>query len=428
MVATASAEDAAANEQTQEASDEKVQRGLLSDAPEDPGNALSAIGHRKTQKNSLFPSSGLRRFHEATDRAKENLYEKTHLKLGAAFTHLFQWLTEAPLGEDTWGTASDLDILGTWEAVNRGKPAQGQLFFQIEGRWEYGTTGPERLATLGFGSLIGSGNTFSEYKPAFLPLRNLYWQQGSEEAGWAYRVGKVTPDATLSTSAHISSIISFLPTAGTGPFANALPDSGLGIFGAWFINDRVKLLGILSDANGNRFNFGDITEGDFYKAVELGVKIAPRTEKAGYSKLALWHTDGTKDGEAANGNLGPDGWGGFLKLEQELSAKGRAIGVLRYGWSSNASAVYEQQAGAHFLLYNPTGLTRLQNDLLGVAFNWAQAEVSGARAESHLEVFYRFPILPLVDTTLSYQFFINPALDPNNDNASAFSLRLRTTF
>jgi hypothetical protein len=33
-----------------------------------------------------------------------------------------------------------------------------------------------------------------------------------------------------------------------------------------------------------------------------------------------------------------------------------------------------------------------------------------------------------VDMTLSYQALINLALDPDNDFASAFGLRLRTTF
>ena len=106
----------------------------------------------------------------------------------------------------------------------------------------------------------------------------------------------------------------------------------------------------------------------------------------------------------------------------------RAVGILRYGWSSNGSAFYEEQAGAHFLLLNPSGPGRLQNDLLGVAVNWAQAAVTGARGETNFEVFYRFPIFPQVDTTLSYQSVFNPALDPNNDQASVFSLRLRTTY
>lgn len=411
-----------------EDSTKNVQHGGLSDGPEDPENLLNLINQRRTQKNSLFRIPALESIHDASDRGKENLDNAIHLNLGLAFTHLFQWLSEAPLAKDTtWGMASNLDFLGTLVLANRDKPTQGQLFFQLQGRWEYGTTGPEVLGTTSLGSLVGTANIFSAYSPIFL-LRNLYWQQGSEEAGWIYRIGKITTDATLSTSAHIASVLTFLPTAGTGPFANALTDSGLGFAVAWFINERLKLLGIISDANANRYNWGNITAGDFYKALEFGVKIAPRTSKAGYSKITVWHTDATENGEAVNGHLGPEGWGFFLKHEQELSSDGRAIGVLRYGKSFNQSAFYEQQFGAHFLLYNPSGLTRLQNDLMGVAFNWARANVSGTQGEYNVELFYRLPILPHLDTTFSYQSIIKPALDPENKHASAFGIRLRTTF
>jgi porin len=425
MGTTAGAQDASNKDDNPS---DSVHVGIMSDSPDDPENLLHSIDHRKTQKSSLISVPALYRMYEASDRGRDKLYETTGLKLGLALTHVFQWLSESPLAEDTtWGTATTFDFLGTWELVDRGGPYQGQLFFQVQGRWEYGTTGPERLGNVGLGSLNGTANTFSAYSPFFL-LRNLYWQQGSKEAGWVYRIGKITPDAMLSTSAHIASPLTFLPTAGTGPFANALTDSGLGIAAAWYINKRLKLLGIISDANANRQNFGNIGALDFYTAIELGVKIAPRTAKAGYSKITFWHTDATENGEVVNGHLGPAGWGFYLKHEQELSSDGRAVGVLRYGRSFNQSAVYEQQFGAHFVLYNPTGITRLQNDLLGLAFNWAQANVSVARGEYNIEFFYRFPLLPQLDTSLSYQAIINPALDPNNNFASVFSIRLRTTF
>jgi hypothetical protein len=54
--------------------------------------------------------------------------------------------------------------------------------------------------------------------------------------------------------------------------------------------------GLVADANADRFDFGDIQEGDLFVAAELHVKIAPRTPKAPYSKISLWHTDGTQDG------------------------------------------------------------------------------------------------------------------------------------
>jgi hypothetical protein len=188
------------------------------------------------------------------------------------------------------------------------------------------------------------------------------------------------------------------------------------------------LAGLVSDANGNRFNSGDIQEGDLFKAAELLVKVAPRTPDAPYSKLTLWHTDGTKNGQARNASSGPDGWGFFAMHQQELTADGRAIGILRYGKSFDDSAVYEQQAAAHFLLYEPRLLTGLKNDVVGTAFNWAKAPGGGSRDEYNAEVFYRFPLFPEVDTTLSYQSVINPALTREVDHVSVFSLRIRVVF
>ena len=73
-------------------------------------------------------------------------------------------------------------------------------------------------------------------------------------------------------------------------------------------------------------------------------------------------------------------------------------------------------------------MTGLKNDLVGVGFNWAKTPVSGTRSEYNVEVFYRFPVFPSVDMTLSYQSVINPAFTRDIDHASVFSLRLRTTF
>jgi porin len=405
-----------------------TQGSLMSDAPEDTSNFLSVIEERGAHKESVFEVSPLLGLHEATDKAKQDLYEATHIKLGLSIAHLSQWLSESPLGGDTRGAATVLDLPATWELIDRGKPTQGQLFFHLQGRWNYGTTGPENLGPDSLGSLNGTANTYSAYTPAFI-MRNLYWQQGGTEAGWGYRVGKLTPDAMFSTSAHISPQATFLPTTAIGSFANAYPDSGLGVAGALYFNDRVKLLGLVSNANSDRTDFGSTGQGDFYKALELGVKIAPRTPKAGYSKATLWHTDGTKNGLSSNGNLGPDGWGFFLKHEQELTADGRAIAIVKYGKSFNDAAFYEQQAGGHFLLYDPSGATLLENDLAGVGYTWANSALASAtRSESNAEVFYRFPIFPLVDMTLSYQSVFNPALDPDNDHASVFSVRIRTTF
>jgi hypothetical protein len=68
----------------------------------------------------------------------------------------------------------------------------------------------------------------------------------------------------------------------------------------------------------------------------------------------------------------------------------------------------------------------MQHDLVGLAFNFARP--TGFRTEYNVELFYRFPLFPLVDMTFSYQSVIHPALDPDNNHASAWTVRIRTTF
>ncbi len=375
----------------------------------------------------MIPVSPLGRLRDSTTQAKTDLYEASGLKLGFAFAHVFQGITDSLPGTDKSGTATVTDFVGTWDLIDRGKPTQGQLIAHVQGRWDYGTTAPEDLGFVSLASAIGTADTFAKYSPRFV-LRNLYWRQGSPEAGWSYRLGKITPDGILSSSAHLDSQLTFLPSGGVSSLAIAFPDSGWGAVGAWYPTDRTALVGLVSDANADRFDTGDIGASDFFVGGEFNVKVAPKTENAGFSKLTLWHTDGTKDGQPINAMTGRSGWGFFGKYEQELTDDGRLVGILRYGRSFNDSAFYEQQAGAHLLFFEPRAITRLQNDVVGAAFNWAKATASGTRDEYNLEIFYRFPIVPELDTTLSYQSVINPAFTRDIDHASVFSLRLRTVF
>jgi carbohydrate-selective porin OprB len=399
-------------------------------SPSEPSNLLPEITQRRKQKDSMFPASPLGWLHDSTGKAKQGIKDATGLKLGVVFAHLFQGLSDTIDGDDKSGMATTFDMLGTWDLIDEGEPTQGQAVFQVQSRWDYGTTGPEDLGASSLGSLIGTGDTFARY-PRALVLRNLYWRQGSPEAGWSYRLGKITPDGILSASAYLDSQQTFLPTGSVTSGAIAFPDSGLGAVGAWYLSDRATLVGLVSNANADRFNvfgFDEVGEGDVFAAAEFHMKIAPRTEKAPWSKLTVWHTDGTEDGAGVNAMTGKSGWGFYLLHEQELSADGRAIGIARYGRSYNESAVYEQQAGVHFLLYDPGFATNLKHDVVGTAFNWARSPEVDTRDEYNLEVFYRFPLFPNVDTSLSYQYVINPAFTTEVDSSSVFSLRFRTVF
>ena len=391
--------------------------------PTDPSNQIDQIRQRSQERDALIPISPLGFLRKATDGATDAIYDAIKLDLGLSFSHAFQWLTDSLSDQDRWGTATDMDFIARWDVLNAEKPSRGSILFHLEGRWEYGTTGPQNLGFVSLGSAIGTANTFSAYDPTFL-VRNSYWQQGSSEAGWYYRIGKITPDAILGTSKYLNPTTTFLPNAGTGFFSLPLPDSGLGVAGAVKINDRFAVIGVISDANGDRNNYGDIGKGQFFSAIEFAGKIAPQTEKAGYSKLTFTQHPG---GKAINASTGEPGFGVSLKLEQELTSDGRLIGIVRYGTNTNDSALYSQQAGLHLVLNEPRIFNRLKNDAVGLAFNWVQSTFSD-RNEYDIEAFYRFPVIQLVDMTLHFQQVFNPSFAPNIDSASVFSIRLKTSF
>jgi len=240
----------------------------------------------------------------------------------------------------------------------------------------------------------------------------------------------------LLSNRNITPNTTYLPNAGTGVFGAGFADSGAGIAGAKYFGDRLYVGGAIADANGDRFDWADdLDEGDFYKGLEVGLKIFPRTDQASFSKFLLWHTDGTFNGKPINAQTGASGWGFAFVLEQELTADGRLVLIERYARSYDKAAIYDEQLGVHLLLYQPTG--RFDNDVIGAAFNWVDSAFESgpgipSRDETNLEVFYRFPLLPDVDTTLSYQALFDPAFantpTKSLDFSSVFSLRAISSF
>jgi hypothetical protein len=109
---------------------------------------------------------------------KKQLYDATGLMLAFGVTHLFQGLSESLPGEDDRGTATTTNFLGSWDLIDKDRPTLGTAVFHVQGRWDYGSTGPEDLGFVSLRSAIGTGDTFAKYSP-LLVLRNLYWRQGS---------------------------------------------------------------------------------------------------------------------------------------------------------------------------------------------------------------------------------------------------------
>jgi hypothetical protein len=394
---------------------------------QDPDVMLQEIAQRRTQRAALFQTHPLKSLHDGADKWNKDLYEEAHVDLGASIHHLFQWLSESLPGTDDWGTATDMDVIARWDVLNRGEPMQLSVTGHIEGRYQWGTTGPQALGAGSLGMLSSTGNTYESYVPVAV-LRNFYFQIGGPKSKGAIRAGKITPDGMYGITRHLTPNISCLSWACSAAFAIGVPDSGVGVVGAWHFNDRFKIKGSVNDSNASRFNWGDVSAGDFFTAIDFGVKIWPLTEKAGYSTFTLWHNDGTKDGSGGNGGTGKEGWGYYFLHEQELTRDGNLVAIFKYGRSMKESALWKRHANIALVMYEPSLIGTITNDSVGISWTMIKAVNEGARREQNVETWYKFPLFPGLDMTLHYQAIINPSLDHTNDFASAFSLRFTTAF
>ncbi len=374
----------------------------------------------------LFKSDSLEMFYKNLDESRKSLHEATGLKYGFMHSHLFQAATDSLPDQDHVGFATITALYGQWDLLNTGTATAGQINFGVEARWGYGDLlTPSELGFAGIGSATGTADPYGATDPAIV-LREVFWRQGSPEAGWSYRIGKITTDRLLGTSDFIDPVSLGFPVGSQGASSIALPDSGLGMAAAVYPNDRFRMGVVISDANGDRTNFGDIGKGDLFKAIEFQAQIIPQfTENAGFSTFTLWHSDGTSDRQPMGSSTGADGWGFFVKLEQELTPDGQNIGIVRFGKSYDGAAVYKAQASVRYVRVDPPDPFDLSDDRFGIALSWVDpvGNTTG-RGEYSVDTFYRFNLFQKIETSVGYQAIFDPVFNPYDDFISVFSLRL----
>ncbi len=261
-------------------------------------------------------------------------------------------------------------------------------------------------------------------------LRELFWRQGSEEKGWNYRIGKITPDRLLTASDFIDPVSLGFPVGSQGAGAIALPDSGLGIAAGWFPSEDYRAGLVVSDAAGSRYDLGDIGQGNFFSAVEFQARLFPLSDDAPYSSLTAWHTDGTDDPSDARGSMtGEDGWGYFVNYQQELTRDGKNVALIRYGKSHDDAAVYGEQGSVRYVRIDPPDPFGLADDRFGIAASYVKPTANPFdRDEWGIDTFYRFNLFERVEASFGYQAIFDPSFNPDDDTIHVVSFRLTQFF
>ena len=111
--------------------------GMTSDI-QDPVVQLQLIRQKREQPTtpgySLFRTSPLTPLRKRGIQAEKRIYEATSIKFGTNFNTLLQGLGDAIPGEDTYGMATFMSLIGTWDGFRKGCPNQGEITLGLDGR------------------------------------------------------------------------------------------------------------------------------------------------------------------------------------------------------------------------------------------------------------------------------------------------------
>ena len=155
-------------------------------------------------------------------------------------------------------------------------------------------------------------------------------------------------------------------------------------------------------------------EGDFFSAVEFGLKRDIQGLGSGNYSFTLWHIDETE--------LVEEGYGFALSFDQELNQK---LGIFtRYGYTEPQSTSIEHYLSGGFVIRNPWGI---EGDLFGVGISWDQASDT-KEDEFALEVFHRVQATRMTQVTPSILVIFDPAKSYKTEPVVVFGLRTRLLF
>ena len=368
-------------------------------------------------------------------KQKQRVNDEYGIGYNINYTTLATWASEKSAPEnDDFAASGIFNALFSWSAIGSAEEGNvGRLFAKLDWRHKFTDTAPHFLSfEAGYNSLAAVG--FKDYTPR---LQELNWAQAFANNRFHVIAGKVDPPNYFTFHRAEVPWTDFL---GYGFSVNGTvnwADPGLGVIGSVRPTENFYITAALSDAQGDRFEDGEILccyenflDGKFFKAVEVG--YVPSFAERFIKKLSFtwWETDEYEidDGDpSATPPVAPaispkaSGWA----FTANWTFNDWITPFLTYGNGDGvgANVFYEESisAGATFYFKN--------YDVLGVGYNHSRvAAEAGLPDQDVIEVYYRFMLTEHLEFSPDVQYVMNPTLDPNIDSLWYFQLRLRLTF
>jgi porin len=347
---------------------------------------------------------------------RDDLYRTTGLRMGLAYTMLFQSLTGGPWHQ--FGGAGDLDVMTSWTLVGRETENTGRLLFDIEERFKIGDRTPNSLGSQ-VATLVPTANTFNER--GFV-VRDFFWEQRLWEGQFRFLFGRADLGDFFGAHWMQSAVNSFVNRM----FAANAPVAGPGHGPATGVAYRPKNLDFFASAGvANAYN-DTTTTGfsslfDHWTLFSVGeVGWIPTFQGLGEGRytISAWNVD-TREETGL-----PSDWGLTVVADQQICETVEVFA--RYGYSDKSTFNIHHYAqggvGVRGLLFNQI------NDMTGAAFSYAWPRASASRDEKVFEGFYRAQLTRFVQLSVGAQAIFDPANGPSHDVVGAFWGRFRFLF
>lgn len=380
-----------------------------------PDNLSSQVEEGRLKPDAILEDGLAAELGDAWRHFNDGVDARTRLRLGLNYTAVFQAASAVKQG-DSGAAGGDFDFFGQWRVVERRK-WPGSVYFQTELRHRYTSTAPADLGD-SIGSLFRTTTGFGSNPFA---LSQLYWDHGSFDAGFRYRVGKIDPALIYDSGRYVSDNYAFLNQAFSDTAAMALPGPGLGATVVAYPHGQLYAMAGVQDANGRKTTsgFDTIGDGELFAALELGWTPKFGEPGEGAYHLTVWHSDRRADADV------PSGRGFALTLEQQLGPDNTIVPFVRYSYGTGAGLEVRQ------VLAVGVGFERVfgqNDDHIGIGVSWGQPADRSLRDEYVVESFYRFYLTPNLHISPDIQLIVHPSRNPKEDLIAVLGLRLRVLF
>lgn len=341
---------------------------------------------------------------------KRKVFEQYDLQFGQDYTSLYQKASESLTDTDS-ASAGVYRFYGRWLATGKGTNNIGALVFKIEHSHKYGSIPPDALnKEIGY-----LGETGFLYSDLGWVLNDFNWQQRFDDGKGRFVLGRADPTDYMDVVDYANPWTTFQNQNVLENRSIAIPDTGFGVGVAYAFYDHWYTRVGVSDANGNLDNPSFFEQGaEFFSFADFGwtPTLAERDLKDIH--ITLWHVDQRVDENV------PEGDGVALGASWSFDKEWIIFG--RSGQSRGGASMMKRSTTV-----GVSHIWKSYLDVFGLAVNYSEPADDKLREQTTMETFLKIRFAQNIAITPSFQWLINPALNPQQDNIQIYGLRVRIT-